>query len=248
MKELYFLLVLAVVVLLCGCADDKVVSEPGLQAMSFNKSIKKDISLNYWLYLPAEYGKAEKEWPLMLFLHGAGERGDDLDKVNVHGVAKLAAEGKELPFIVISPQCPSDGWWPNIADELVEFIDDIIDNYDVDESRLYVTGLSMGGYGTWSLIEKYPDKFAAAAPVCGGGDDAIAFHRLKKLPIWVFHGAKDNVVPVEKSQKMVDAIKRAGNKNIKFTIYPEAGHDSWTETYNNPELYEWFLEQSVSQN
>lgn len=245
MKKVYFILVLISIVLFCGCVEEKVVSKPGLQAKSFDKSIQKDVSLNYWLYLPAEYGKAEKKWPLMMFLHGIGERGSDLNRVNANGIAKLVAEGKEFPFILISPQCPGDVFWTDITDELIGLVDDVAENYDVDTNRLYVTGLSLGGFGTWRLIETYPDKFAAAAPICGVGNDMIAFHRLKTLPIWVFHGAKDNVVPVEQSQRMVDAIKRAGNTSIKFTVYPEAWHDSWTDAYNDPELYEWFLEQSL---
>ena len=246
MKKLCIVLILAWVVFLCGCAEEKkIISDPGRYAMALNKSLKKDVSLKYWLYLPEDYGKAEKKWPLMMFLHGIGERGDDLNRVNANGIAKLVAEGKEFPFILISPQCPGDVFWTDITDGLVGLVDDVAKNYDVDTSRLYVTGLSLGGFGTWRLIETYPDKFAAAAPICGVGNDMIAFHRLKKLPIWVFHGAKDNVVPVEQSQRMVDAIKRAGNENIKFTVYPEAWHDSWTEAYNTPELYEWFLEQSI---
>lgn len=246
MKKLYFVLVLTVIVLLCGCAEDKVVSEPGRHAMSFNKSIKKDISLNYWLYLPADYGKAEKKWPLMMFLHGAGERGDDLNQVLAHGPARLASEDKDFPFIIISPQCPKGDWWGNKADELVALCDHVADTYAVDENRLYITGLSMGGYGTWQVIGMYPNKFAAAAPVCGGGNTAIAKHYMKDIPIWVFHGGKDNVVPLRKSEEMVDALKKCGNKKVKFTVYHEAGHDSWTETYNNPELYEWFLEQHLA--
>jgi len=119
---------------------------------------------------------------------------------------------------------------------------DVSKKYRIDENRIYVTGLSMGGYGTWDLAIKYPNRFAAIAPVCGGGDPTKA-SVLKDLPIWVFHGAKDEVVTLDKSQVMVDAIEKTGG-SVKFTIYPEANHDSWTETYNNPELYEWFLAQS----
>jgi len=237
-----------VVILLCGCVEEKkvVVGEPGLRAMSFDKSIKKDISLKYWLYLPADYGKAGKKWPLMMFLHGAGERGDDLNQVLAHGPARFAHEGKDFPFIIISPQCPEGDWWSNKVDGLVVLCDYVADTYSVDKNKVYITGLSMGGYGTWEMIGRHPNKFAAAAPICGGGNTALAKHYMKEIPIWVFHGGKDNVVPLNKSEEMVEAIKRAGNKNIKFTVYPEAGHDSWTETYNNPELYEWFLEQSIS--
>jgi predicted peptidase len=113
--------------------------------------------------------------------------------------------------------------------------------YRIDKDRVYLTGLSMGGYGTWALAAAHPEKFAAIAPICGGGNPAEAA-KLARLPIWVFHGAKDPTVPIERSKEMVEAIKAAGG-DAKFTIYPEAGHDSWTETYNNPELYQWLLAQ-----
>jgi predicted peptidase len=193
------------------------------------------------LYLPKDYGATDKKWPLMLFLHGYGESGDNIKLVEIHGPPKLAAGCKDFDFIILSPQCPKNNWWPHLADDLVVLVDDICQKYNVDTQRLYVTGLSMGGFGTWSLIEKYPDKFAAAAPICGGGDIGMARARLGKIPIWVFHGAKDDVIPLGKSQEMVDAIKKAGNRNIQFTVYPEAGHDCFTETYNNPQLYQWFL-------
>jgi predicted peptidase len=175
----------------------------------------------------------------MLFLHGAGERGEDLEKVKVHGPPKLIEQGKDFPFIVISPQCPEDQWW-SITD-LDVLLDEIIGEYKVDTDRIYVTGLSMGGFATWDLAIKYPNRFAAIAPVCGGGNSRLV-STLKELPVWVFHGAKDNVVPLKSSQEMVDALEKADGE-VKFTIYPEATHDSWTETYNNPELYEWFLQK-----
>jgi predicted peptidase len=197
------------------------------------------ISMNYLLYLPKDY--AEKEsWPLLLFLHGAGERGENLDRVKVHGPPKLLAAGKELPFIVVSPQCPtrSRGWQPH---ELSALLDEIVEKYKVDKDRICVTGLSMGGFGTWALAAYAPDRFAALAPICGGGDPNIA-RRLSHVPIWVFHGAKDPTVPIKRSEEMVEALKKASG-NVKFTVYPEAGHDSWTQAYNDPELFEWLLQQ-----
>jgi predicted peptidase len=244
MKNLSLLLLLVICVLVNGCAKEKVTIKTGQHAMVFEKEIVKKAELEYWLYLPADYLKADKEWPMMMFLHGAGERGDNIDDVLVHGPAKLASEGKDFPFIIISPQCPRGVGWADKTDELIALCDHITDTYAVDKNRLYITGLSMGGYGTWALIGKYPEKFAAAAPICGGGDDDSS-HKLKNFPIWVFHGAKDDVVPISQSEEMVEVIKEAGNKNIKFTVYPDAGHDSWTETYDNPELYEWFLEHTV---
>ncbi len=208
---------------------------------SFSRDITKTVSANYLLYLPKGYGKEKKEWPLVLFLHGSGERGNDLQLVKKHGPTKLVEQGKEFPFILVSPQCPEGSWWA--VDILDGLLKEIEEKYDVDKNRIYVTGLSMGGYGTWSLAMKYPHRFSAIAPICGGGNERTVC-KLKDMPIWVFHGVKDNVVPIYESQKLVDALKKCGN-DVKFTIYPEANHDSWTETYNNPELYEWLLSHSL---
>jgi len=194
--------------------------------------------MSYLLYLPDGYDTGDgKEWPLLLFLHGRGERGDDLEKVKLHGPPKLIAGGKQFPFIVVAPQCPLEHWWSAVLAKPV--LDEAIGAHAVDEDRVYVTGMSMGGFGTWELAVRHPEIFAAAAPVCGGGSPAFAAN-MKRLPLWVFHGAKDELVPIGESERMVKAVEEAGG-NVKFTVYPEAGHDAWTETYNNPELYEWFL-------
>ena len=207
----------------------------------------KTVDLNYLLFLPRDYAKDEqKRWPLILFLHGAGERGSDVWKVATHGPPKNAAAHPEFPFIVVSPQCPEGQTWSN--DLLDALLKDVMEKQRVDKSRVYLTGLSMGGYGTWSFGLAHPDKFAAIVPICGGGEmiSVILSSReksasLKSLGIWAFHGGKDPVVPVAESQRMVDAVKKAGVRDVKLTIHPEAGHDSWTQTYNNPELYDWLL-------
>ncbi len=123
-------------------------------------------------------------------------------------------------------------------------LDSVIKEYHVDKDRVYLTGLSMGGFGTWALAAAFPGKFAALAPICGGGSPADAA-KLARLPIWVFHGAKDNTVPLKRSEEMVEALKAAGG-HPKFTVYPDAGHDSWTATYDNPEFYQWLLAQKRS--
>jgi predicted peptidase len=208
------------------------------QSQLLERTIK--VTLKYLLYLPEDYEK-QASWPLVLFLHGSGERGDDLQLVKKHGPPKLIAAGRKFPFIVVSPQAPKSkgrGWEPF---ELTALLDDVSEHYKVDADRVYVTGLSMGGYGAWSLAAYTPDRFAAIVPICGGGDPALA-RRLAKLPIWVFHGAKDPVVPLERSEVMVEALKKR-ESDVKFTVYPEALHDSWTETYENPQLYEWLLKQ-----
>lgn len=209
---------------------------------NFQKEITKTLTANYLLYLPKDYAESENKFPLVLFLHGAGERGTDLEKVKTHGLPKLINEGKEFPFIVVSPQCSEDKVWS--TDILSALLDEIETNYLVDKNRIYVTGLSMGGNGTWSLAIAQPKRFAAIAPVCGWNMPSDAC-RLKDMAIWVFHGAKDNVIPIESSEFMVERLKSCGS-DVKFTIYPEANHNSWTETYNNEELYKWFLEQSLN--
>ena len=190
--------------------------------------------MQYLLYLPEN--NPGTDLPLILFLHGSGERGTDIELVKKHGPPKLA-EKKDFPFVIVSPQCPNDTWWDvNLLNEL---LDEVILKNKVDKNRVYLTGLSMGGYGTWSLAAKFPEKLAAIAPICGGGDPSTVL-QIKSIPTWVFHGAKDSVVPLAKSEEMVVALRNAGGF-VTFTIYPEAGHDSWTDTYNNNALYEWFL-------
>jgi predicted peptidase len=198
------------------------------------------VSLDYLVYLPTDYEKKDS-WPLLLFLHGAGERGDDLELVKKHGPPKLIEQGKAFPFVVVSPQCPKDGWWSTKPLELVALLDEIVAKYKIDQDRIYLSGLSMGGFGTWMLAAYAPDRFAAIVPVCGGGERLMA-RRLTHLPVWAFHGAKDQVVPLGRSEEMVDALKKL-HGDVKLTVYPEAGHDSWTATYDNPELYDWLLQQ-----
>lgn len=212
-------------------------------AHTFETQIVKTVRLNYLLFLPEGYGSdPEKKYPMILFLHGAGERGNDLEKVKVHGIPKIVEQQKDFPFIAVSPQCPARSWWSSEVEALNALLDNIVANYAVDLDRIYLTGLSMGGYGTWELAMEYPERFAAIAPICGGGDPEEV-SKIKDIPVWVFHGEKDNLVKPEESKKMVKALEEIG-ADVKFTLYPEAEHDSWTETYNNPELYKWFLEHS----
>ncbi len=235
--------------LLIGCAQmEKSKMSPvppdGQHSQTFKKKVTKTLSCKYLLFLPEGYGKNQQRWPLIMFLHGAGERGSDLKKVKKHGPPKIIEKQKDFPFIVVSPQCPEDDWWTDKVEVLINLLDDIVARYKVDKQRIYLTGLSMGGYGTWSLAFSYPERFAAIAPICGGGKRFMAM-RLKDIPVWIFHGAKDKVVPLKESEEMVNAIRNRGG-NAKFTIYPDAGHDSWTETYNNQKLYDWFLEHRKS--
>jgi predicted peptidase len=210
---------------------------------TFKTQVTIPVTLNYLLYLPEGYDPKQR-WPLVLFLHGAGERGNDLDQVKNHGLPKLIEEGQEFPFIVVAPQCPKSESWNGKAQiaALSALLDEIERNYTVDPDRIYITGLSMGGYGTWALATAHPQRFAAIAPICGGGN-AATVRAIRHVPAWAFHGAKDTVVSLEASQVMVDALKACGG-SVRFTVYPDAGHDSWTETYANPELYTWLLQHS----
>jgi predicted peptidase len=184
---------------------------------------------------------------LILFLHGAGERGTNVWKVAAHGPPKRVAEHPEFPFIVVSPQCPEGQIWS--SDVLLGLLDEILRKYKVNASRVYLTGLSMGGYATWDLGLSHPERFAAIVPICGGGELITVLlasgkqaEALKTLGVRAFHGGKDPVVPVEESQRMVALLKKFGVQDVNLTVYPDAGHDAWTETYSNPELYNWLLE------
>ena len=194
--------------------------------------------MKYLIYLPKDY-EQKASWPLMLFLHGSGERGDNLDLVKKHGPPKLIDAGKQFPFIVVSPQCPNGQSWEPF--KLTALLDEIAEKYKVDQDRIYLTGLSMGGFGTWALAAYRPNRFAAIVPICGGGDPSRV-KRIAHIPTWVFHGDKDPTVRLRMSKKMVDALKKHGGI-VAFTFYPDAGHDAWTQAYNTLELYEWLLHQ-----
>ena len=183
-------------------ADDKQKEK------SFEKEITTKVKMNYLLYLPKDYeSSGDKKWPLVLFLHGAGERGDDLAMVKKNGPPKLVDKGKDFPFILVSPQAGGRGGprgWN--AETLNALLDEVVAKHRVDKDRIYLTGLSMGGFGTWTLAAAHPEKFAAIAPICGGGNPRQA-EKLKDLPIWIFHGAKDNTVPIARSEDMVKALQ-----------------------------------------
>jgi len=216
--------------------------EPGSQtACHFEGRIKRTVAYDYLLYLPDGYGSEGERWPLVLFLHGAGERGDDLEKVKKHGPPKLVAQGRSLPFILVSPQVPEGQWWDTGA--LDALLDHVLETFAVDEDRVYLTGLSMGGAGAWSLAIRSPERFAAVVPICGAGLDLYrGRQRLTRVPIWAFHGAQDTVVPIDLTRLIVESVRKGGG-HVKFTVYPDAGHDVWTRTYEDPELWEWLLNQ-----
>ena len=209
---------------------------------------KSGIVIHYAVHVPNNI-PSDKPMPTILFLHGAGERGDtdvDFSKVYVTGLPKNLihdASFENFPFIVIIPQCPSHLYWPMLVLELNEILNILIHEYPIDTRRLYLTGLSMGGYGTWYLAYAFPHRFAAIAPICGSGIKSSA-NRLKHLPIWIFHGTDDPVIPYSESLFLFESIKNA-HGNVKLTSYDHVGHDSWTQTYDNMELYRWFMQHSL---
>lgn len=238
------MLVVLAVLLGCGKRDVQVVDRPpGEHRLAFSGTVTKTVELKYHLYLPDGYGEEQgKSWPLILFLHGAGERGNDLERVKIHGFSKMLTGYPDFPFILVSPLCPANSWWTEQLDGVKALLDEIIDNYAVDTRRVYLTGLSMGGQGAWYLALAYPERFAAVVPICGWSIPYLGC-RLKDVPVWAFHGALDGTVPPSESERMVGAIQECGG-DARLTIYPEAHHDSWTATYTNPELYEWLLDQA----
>lgn len=206
---------------------------------TFAATVERQLELDYLLSLPAGYeSNPEKSWPLVVFLHGSGERGDDLSLLKKHGPPARVEAGEDIPFILASPQCPAESWWTE--EPVLELVDHLEAEYRVDSSRIYLTGLSMGGYGTWHFSSVAPHRFAAIAPICGGGTPYM-MRRLPHLPVWAFHGDADTVVPPEETTRLVEELKEHGNTRVRMTIYPEVGHNSWTEAYANPELYEWLL-------
>lgn len=209
---------------------------------------EKTEELGYLLFLPTdESEKTDAGFPLLLFLHGIGERGTQLEKLKIYGPTKICSDPEQAakwPFILVAPQCPESHFWS--ASQLRLLVEQICESCPVDRSRIYVTGLSMGGFGTWSILSSWPELVAAAAPVCGGGDPLKA-KKMAKTPVWAFHGEKDPLVPCQLSQAMIEALKAAGNEDARLTTYPGVGHDSWNNAYADPELYKWLLSKRLEE-
>jgi len=214
-------------------------SDPIIQQEVYDPS-----TLNYLLFMPRDTTAVENgKYPLIVTLHGIGERGNDLWKVKGEGLPKILDGKNDFPFIVVSPQCPSSTEWyydDGIQQKLDKMIDSVIARYLVDTNRIYLTGLSMGGIGTLDLAIRYPKRFAALIPIAFRIEDGWDLCIIKDIPLWGFHGQKDDIIPVSKAQSVINTLIACGG-NPLFTIYPDLYHDSWTRTYNNPDLYTWLL-------
>ena len=226
-----------------------------------------DVTYRYQVFVPANFDR-HKSWPIVLFLHGAGERGDNgLLQTDVGLGRAIRQYPRDLPFVVVMPQCRADRAWisADMQAQALAALEQSIKEFHADRNRVYLTGISMGGYGTWDLAAKYPTKFAAFVVICGGihgperfpqlhvslVDDpnvsdpyAETARRIGKTPVWIFHGAADDAVPVEESRKMARALEDA-HANVRYTEYPGVGHNSWDRAYAEPGLIDWLLEQKL---
>ena len=283
-----FIGVLSYIVLLTGSvlilktSSIQASSEPQLLRKSFT-SLVSNTEREYWLYLPQGYNDSnEEKWPVIMFLHGGGERGEDINKVLKHGPIMEVYNGRELPFIIIAPQMPSmpideqraarerrtpsvktgrksmlrtvigvenkfgplgpPHGWNEIEKDLIMILDNTLKNYRADSNRMYLTGLSYGGFGTWYMAIHHPDRWAAVAPICGAGDN-YQVHKIGKTPVWLFQGGRDNVVPPEISLKTADILDAAGG-NVRVTVHEDLSHDCWTRVYSGEDIYNWFLSHS----
>lgn len=218
-----------------------------MDAKLMKGTIRKSFELAYYLYLPQGFDQeGTSTWPVVIFLHGAGERGSDLELLKRQGLVKQIAEGQEFPFVLVAPQCPLDWTWDRSLDELDALLIELLDTLPIDRERIYLTGLSMGGFGTWHWATHQPQTFAALVPICGGTMPLLGFPekivKLKEVPIWVFHGQDDQVVPLRLSAELVEVLVEAGSK-VRFTQYEGVGHNSWSLAYHEPELISWLLRQ-----
>lgn len=212
---------------------------------SFTMKKTHSLELSYLTYLPQNYKEDSSEkYPLLLFLHGMGQIGANLDDLYDTGLPNLFREGKEIPFITIMPQCPPGSFWTEETDSIKALVDHIVASLPIDESRIYITGLSMGGFGTYDMLIRYPEIFAAGIPICGGLGSLYAkvnLHNLKDIPLWIFHGDNDSVVSVNESLNIIHALQLKNSENLNYTIYPGVDHDSWTRTYKNDAIYNFLL-------
>ncbi len=258
MKRFFLMILIALSTVSCVAQErPKPVESKTFEAKIYKEADGK--TMPYRLFVPAGYDKSKK-YPLVLWLHGGWARGDDNEKQIIEGNTlgatiwtKTENQAKNPTFVLV-PQCPVGEWWANNDSEskpskqletVVELLKDLQKQYNINADRLYVAGQSMGGYGTWSLLTEYPEMFAAAIPLCGGGNTSKA-KNLVNLSIWAFHGGDDEAVRVTESREMIEAIKQAGG-NPKYTEYKGVGHSVWHQAFAEPELLNWVFAQKRSE-
>ena len=234
-----YLAIALVIFVFQGCAsqNNSILIDATLET-----NVKENLS--YYLYYPEEYQEnSEKDFPILLFLHGGGESGDSLVTIKENGPPKLIVQGKKFPFLILAPQNPyAKKWWNTRA--VKQLLDSIVGQNRIDKNRIYLTGLSRGGGAAWEMAVQYPETFAAMAVVCGMTPLPYASWINRKMPIWVFHGEQDKSIPIEESETMVARLKEMGY-DITFTKYPNVGHNAWVKAYDTEELYDWFMKQEL---
>jgi len=202
---------------------------------------KTKVNYNYLLYLPKNYSTQNKKYPLVIYLHGGSQKGNDLNKLKTYGMPYLVDKGQNFKFIIVSPQCPDNKYWSteNWFDSLYA---ELIAKYRIDTNRIYVTGISMGGYGTYIVAMDFPEKFAAIVPLCGGINDSDTSRvcNLSKIPIWTFHGTADDKISITETERVANKLKKS-NGNIKFTRLKNEGHEIEYLYQNKPQIYKWLL-------
>ncbi len=229
------LILLVTLFMLHACA-----SQSSSQLIDSELQTVVEEKLNYYLYFPKNYAvDKDEKFPLLLFLHGGGESGENISEIKKNGPPKLIANGKEFPFLILAPQNPNKNkWWNTRA--VNQLLDSIVADHRIDTKRIYLTGLSRGGGAAWEMAVHYPEKFAAMAVICGMTPVPYAAWIDKNMPIWVFHGEKDQSIPISESETMVARLEQMGY-DVKFTRYPEVGHDAWVKAYAGDTLYDWFM-------
>jgi predicted peptidase len=246
MHRFLFAVVLLLPAFFLSCSEDDSGTNTKPGEKGYQVEVRDSDGFKFLLFLPVNESKAVNgKLPTILFLHGVGELGNDLQELKNEGLPKILDGDTNFPFIVISPQCPSSTEWyytnENNVGKMNSMLDDVIKRYPIDTTRLYITGLSMGGIGTWYFAVNMPGRFAAMAPVAFRGDGWSPCPA-SEIPAWCFHGALDGTIPLTSAQSIVKQFRDCGG-NAEFTIYPDLGHECWTRTYNNQELYTWLLQQ-----
>ena len=202
--------------------------------------LKKKEKYDYLLYLPKDYTAQKTSYPLVIYLHGGSQRGKDLSKLKIYGLPYLVEKGRDFNFIIASPQCPdgkfwsTDNWFDTLYNELKT-------KYRIDTKRVYLTGISMGGYGAWQTAIAYPDKFAAIVPLCGGCDDSTQVCRIRHVPVWTFHGTADDVISISETERLVKRLEQCDGR-VKFTRLEKEGH-AIQYLYEDQTIYDWLLKQ-----
>lgn len=233
------ILIAAIVMSTCLAQTASEV-KTGQHVYTFEKEIQRTVEIQYLLYLPAAYGSLDKQWPLILYLHGGMGRGDDIEMVMWYPVPQMLTENDTFPFIVVTPQCPLGKMWTD-TELLITLLDEIMAKYSVDPDRVYLMGYSMGAHGAWYLAYTHPERFAAVAPMSGMANVWWA-SRIKEMPVWAFHGVQDTLVPVSETEEMVRVLEKEGG-TVRASIDPERGHRPPSQK-EHEELFQWFLEQS----